>query len=262
MLFIDSSSKYRANNDIGDTALKRALYLNSSQYGFELTEVKALGARTSIHRTPDQTEIGIAWAYDGAPRIGTPPRLYNQIVRVIAAEQRGQSIEDHARLFALVNYAMADTSIAAWETKYYYNFWRPVVAIRRSTNPRYADSTWTPLGSPADGDGSDFTPGFPAYISGHAAFGAATFQILRDFFGRDDIAFRFQSDEYNGKTRDSNTGLPRPAKTRYFASLTAADQENADSRIYLGVHWRQDAIQGQHLGQDVAREVFIKFNRY
>ena len=90
--------------------------------------------------------------------------------------------------------------------------------------------------------------------------GAATFQTLRLFYNKDNIAFYFQSDEYNGKTKDSNTGLVRPALFRSYSSLTAAEIENAESRIYLGVHWRSDTVRGRLLGQQVASEVFRKFN--
>ncbi|CAF3468944.1 unnamed protein product, partial [Rotaria socialis] len=119
-------------------------------------------------------------------------------------------------------------------------FWRPIIGIR--------DPQWVPLGAPS----------FPASVSGHATFGSATFEASRRFYDRDNISFQFQSDEYNGKTIDSNSGRPRPALFRSYASLSAAEQENADSRIYLGVHWRSDALRGQEIGRQVAFEVFRK----
>jgi Flp pilus assembly pilin Flp len=68
--------------------------------------------------------IGIFWAYDGTPRLGTPPRLYNQIARQIAKEQ-GNTLVENARLFALVNLAMADAGIQVGTPSYFYNLWRP-----------------------------------------------------------------------------------------------------------------------------------------
>lgn len=89
------------------------------------------GIITPTERTKEQTEIGIFWGYDGSAKIGTPPRLYNQVVRVIAKQQRNTLVEN-ARLFALANVALADSGIACWDSKYYYNFWRPVVGIRKA----------------------------------------------------------------------------------------------------------------------------------
>ncbi|CAF1514839.1 unnamed protein product [Rotaria sordida] len=254
---LDFSSQYRPANITGDTPEARRNYLNSADYAIEFNEVRSFGSKTSTVRTEDQTQIAIAWAYDGAPKVGVPPRLYNQIVRLIAIQQNN-TMEKNARLFALINYAMADAGIATWEAKYYYNYWRPIVAIRQAAEPSWAEPDWTPLGSPADGAGIDFTPPFPAFVSGHSTFGSACFEMLRLFYNRDNIDFQFQSDEYNGKTIDSNTKLPRPALTRTYSSFTEAETENYLSRIYLGVHWRSDAEHGKILGRKVAKHVFNK----
>ena len=142
--FLDSASQFRPLNIVGDTPATRAMYLNSSAYSEELNEVKLLGSKTSALRSLEQTRIGIAWAYDAAPKIGTPPRLYNQIARIIAIQEKN-TLEQNARLFALVNYAMADAAMSAWDTKYYYNFWRPILGIRRATNIFHIDQSWVPL---------------------------------------------------------------------------------------------------------------------
>src|SRR5271165_5107537 len=101
----------------------------------------------------------------------------------------------------------------------------------------------------------NFTPNFPSYVSGHATFGSALFQILRRYYGTDDIAFRFQSDEFNGVTRDQ-TGAVRPPRTREYANLTQPELENHDSRIYLGVHWRFDQDEGLKMGRAIGDFVF------
>ena len=120
------------------------------------------------------------------------------------------------------------------------------------------DSNWTPLGAPASnprpGD-TNFTPPFPSYTSGHATFGAAAFQILTRFYRRDNIAFSFVSDEFNGVTKDAD-GQTRPRIKRSFQSFTEAKLENAQSRIYLGIHWAFDRDEGIKQGDQVANYVF------
>lgn len=208
------------------------------------------GSATSTERSDEQTQIGIYWGYDGTPGIGTPPRLYNQIVVHIADQMRLDAIQ-LARLLALVNAALADAGIACWETKYFYAYWRPITAIRATVEPH-----WTPLGAPASNSGGpNFTPPFPSYTSGHATFGGAVFEVLRRYFGTDRIPFSFVSDEFNGITRD-NRGNVRPWIRRRFSSLSQAEKENGQSRIYLGIHWAFDKTEGIAHGQLVGRYVF------
>jgi hypothetical protein len=230
--------------------------LDSAEYAVAYDEVKRLGGdgtATPTERTAAQTEIGTFWGYDGTPGLGTPPRLYNQIARVIA-EQQGNDVHENARLFLLVNLALSDAGIACWEAKYHYDVWRPVLGIREAATG--ADPAWTPLGAPASNEsGNDFTPPFPAYPSGHASFGAALFRILERFYGTDALAFSFVSDEMNGVTTDW-AGVARPWTARSFASLDEAMWENALSRIYLGIHWRFDATEGVALGEAVADYVY------
>jgi hypothetical protein len=239
--------------------------MNSAAYTAAFNEVKALGGdgiHTPTTRTAKQTMIGIFWGYDGSIGLGTPPVLYNEITQTIA-RQMHNGLAENARLFALVNVAMADTGVAVWNSKYNEDFWRPVTAIRAADtdgNPQtVADPTWTPLGAPNDnGGGTNFTPPFPAYPSGHAGFGGALFRTLADFYGTDHIGFTFESDEFNGHTRDQN-GNVRPVVKRHFKSLSQAMEENGQSRIYLGIHWRFDKVDGIKMGKHVADFVFHHF---
>ena len=236
--------------------------LNSGAYATAFDEVKRLGgcgsdparcspgSPTATERNAEQTQIGIYWGYDGTPGLGTPPRLYNQIV-VRIADQMGSNAVELARLLALVNTAMADAGIACWDFKYLFAFWRPISAIRAATDPN-----WTPLGAPgSNSNGTNFTPPFPAYASGHATFGGSVFETLRRFYGTDRIAFSFVSDEFNGVTRD-NRGNVRPILTRRFSSLSQAEEENGQSRIYLGIHWAFDKTEGIVHGRLVGDYVF------
>lgn len=233
-------------------------------------------------RTSAETLIGIYWGYDGSAGLGTPPRLYNQIIRLLAIH-RGNTEAKNARLFALVNVAMADAAILSWDQKYIHDFWRPVIGIRehdrsmglarRPMNKisRDADPGWLPLGAPATnsmnqnfvpyaassfpfnqavvGRMKNFTPNFPSYPSGHATFGAAAFQIARLFYKvsshNSDSLFKglaFESDEFNGVSQD-NRGTVRPRHLRSFpGGLWQMIEENARSRVFLGVHWIFDSF--------------------
>ena len=115
------------------------------------------------------------------------------------------------------------------------------------------------MGAPASNlQGPNFTPPFPAYPSGHAGFGGALFQTLRRFYGTDDIAFTFVSDELNGVTLDNNRNV-RPLIPRSFSSLSEAEEENAQSRIYLGIHWsfdKRSITQGNHVADYVFEHTF------
>ncbi len=244
--------------------------MTSPAYTDAYNEAKSLGGDgviTPTQRTEEQTFIGIFWAYDGTPSLCAPPRLYNQIA-VHLADQQGLSAIQFARLLALVNVAMADAGMTIWESKYYDDLWRPILGIRESdpgTGPTglgdgnpdtIGDVNFTPLGAPASNlNGPNFTPPFPAYPSGHAGFGGAIFQVMRRFFGTDNIAFTFVSDEFNGHTRDNNGNI-RPYRPRSFTNFSQAEEENGQSRIYLGIHWSFDKTEGIALGRRVGDYVF------
>lgn len=271
----------------------------SAAYDADHEEVRQKGGSAShpaTTRTTQETTIGLFWAYDGATRLGTPPRLYNDIVREIA-RSKGNTVAQNARLFALINAAMGDAGIHAWHWKYHYDLWRPVIGIREyDTNwgpdavggqavDAKADPYWRPFGAPKTNDtqpgARSFTPPFPAYPSGHATFGSAVFEMVRLFYGHtneetiDSIGFTFVSDELNGTSRD-NDGALRTRHERQFTSVADAMFENSISRIFLGVHWRFDGtsaktitnmlkkssstgtdnIGGVPLGRAIARDIF------
>ncbi|MDQ6654812.1 MAG: vanadium-dependent haloperoxidase [Verrucomicrobiota bacterium] len=243
--------------------------ITSPEYAVAYDEAKRLGgdgAITPTERTPEQSHIGVFWAYDGTPSLCAPPRLYNELVVQIADQMHSNTVE-LARLLALTNVAMADAAIGVWESKFHYDFWRPVTGIREADpgtgpsglgdgNPAtVGDTTASPLGAPASNlTGPNFTPPFPGYPSGHGGFGGAVFQVMREFYGRDNVNFTFVSDEFNGETR-ANDGTVRPYLPRHFSSFSQAEEENGQSRIYLGIHWHFDCTAGIALGRNVGNYV-------
>jgi hypothetical protein len=215
--------------------------LTSGAYTAAFKEVKSIGDLNSTTRTPEQTMIGHFWAYDRAS-MGTPLVLYNQILDSIATQKHLSEVET-AHLLALADVAQGDAGIAAWDCKYINDFWRPITAIRNADsdgNPAtVADPNWRPLGAPGNGEVPDFTPPFPAYISGHSTFGAATFEVLQSYFGTDKFSFDVHSDEL-------------PGVVRHFTRFSDAAKENGQSRIYLGIHWQFDNQYGLETGKKVA----------
>jgi membrane-associated phospholipid phosphatase len=193
-----------------------------------LNEVKALGAATGSSRTADQQQIALFWA-DGAGT-ETPAGHWNSIAQDVATA-RGNTAIENARLFALINVAMADAAICAWEAKYAFNYWRPVTAIRNAdtdgNDATASDPTWSSL---------IVTPPFPDYVSGHSTFSGAAASVLATFYGTDAIAFATDSDFL-------------PGVSRTFSSFSAAASEAADSRVYGGIHFRSASEDGLAAGE-------------
>src|SRR5262249_27166217 len=147
----------------------------------------------STTRTAEQSDIARFWY--SAPGTFTSPGYWNQIAREVAVE-RGDSLVQNARLFALLNLAQADSYFAVWDAKYTYDFWRPVTAIRAAAtdgSPDTApDTAWTSfLGTPA----------FPSYVSGHSGQSAAAAAVLAAYFESDDVSFTLSTDSLPGVTR-------------------------------------------------------------
>ena len=202
--------------------------LTSEAYARDFNEVKRLGGKQSTARSPEQSQIARYW-YEGSPQ------GWNRIARVVAATKNLDRWE-LARLLALVNMAMADGFIAGWNTRYHYNLWRPVTAIR------LADTDANPA-TEADPGWETFlnTPPIPDYPSTHSVLGAAAAAVLAELFGTDQVAFTMTS------------GAPFAGITRSFTSFSQAAQENADSRVYAGIHFRTACRDGVALGQKIGR---------
>jgi hypothetical protein len=214
--------------------------LNSDDYAASFQEVKLLGAINSTTRTQEQTVIARFWADEEGTV--TPPGHWNRIAQAVA-QSRGTTLAENARLFALLNLALADAAIVGWDCKYKFNVWRPFHGIReanpevnRGTTP---DPDWTPL---------LVTPPFPSYTSGHSTFSGAAAAVLAGFFGTDEIRFTDRSDSL-------------PGVTRTYAGFSAAAEEAGKSRIYGGIHWefdnREGLASGRALGEFVMRSFLL-----
>ena len=244
--------------------------LNSAPYAADFNEVLGKGRNQGGTRTDAETTIGLFWAYDGPRNIGVPPRLYNQVVRAIA-KKKGTTETENAKLFAMVNVAMADAGIQAWYEKYKYNLWRPVVGVREAdagwgptglgddNSATTGDPYWVPLGAPPTNQPAKIagTPHFPAYPSGHATFGTAALRVTAIALGlADSFAFSFVSDELDGAAVGSTGARPRHERQLTIAS---AIEENVLSRVYLGVHWQFDGREGERNGHQIATKIAAAF---
>lgn len=193
------------------------------QYTQAITEVKNIGSVSNNVRTVDQTHIAEFYKQDAELTV-------NEAARELAITN-GTSLEENALLFALVDIAAADARIAIWDAKYTYLFWRPVTALNANPDGSVTNGylTWAPLIA---------TPPHPDYPSGHSGTVDAGFTILQLFFG-----------DRNTLTLHTTTAGEPP---RTIHSLSQGESENGLSRIYGGIHFPFDNIQGQALGVQVA----------
>jgi hypothetical protein len=196
--------------------------LDSQRYAADYNEVKELGAAAGSTRTEEQMLIALFWA-DGVGT-ETPPGHWNSIAQIIAAAQ-GNTLEENARLFALLNIAMADAAICAWDAKYTFHFWRPVTAIAFAE----PELNWRSF---------IVTPPFPDYVSGHSTFSAAAATVLALFYDTDDLPFTIGSDFL-------------PGVYRGFATCLDAAEEAAVSRLYGGIHFRSANEDGLQAGVSI-----------
>jgi membrane-associated phospholipid phosphatase len=196
--------------------------LISERYASDYDEVKRVGAAIGSTRTNEQTQIALFWADGGGTE--TPPGHWNSIAQVLAAAQ-GNTPEQNARLFALLNIAMADAAICAWDAKYTFDFWRPVTAIGFA-EPQLNWASFI------------VTPPFPDYVSGHSTFSGAAATVLARFFGTTDLPFTIDSDFL-------------PGVHRSFSTCIDAAGEAAMSRIYGGIHFRSASEDGLQAGINI-----------
>ncbi|WP_176737029.1 vanadium-dependent haloperoxidase [Oligoflexus tunisiensis] len=205
--------------------------LNSAAYAAALDEVRRLGSKNSTERTAEQTETAFFWA-DGAGT-STPPGHWNTILKDHLAQCDNDLVEI-TRIHAILNMAMADACIAAWDSKWHFYFWRPITAIREANqdgNPfTEPDPSWESLLD---------TPPFPAYVSGHAAVSGTAAVVLTDFF-QDRLP----------SVRVTSEVVP---VVRQYPDFAAAAHDAARSRVYGGIHYEFDGQDGLHLAQSLGQ---------
>jgi len=185
--------------------------LHSVEYANDVNEVKRVGEAVTTERTADQTQSARFWA-------GTAPTFWNRTA-VAAAEQRDTSLSENARLFALMNMAIADSVFTTWEAKYHFLFWRPIHAITLASTDgndlTIEQPGWTPLIA---------TPAYPEYSSGHQSISGAAATVLTAYFGNEI------------PVTGTSEGLP--GITRSWPNFEAAADEAFMARIWAGIHFR------------------------
>jgi hypothetical protein len=199
---------------------------NSAAFAKDFNEVKRLGSRTSTQRTSEQTAIAIHWAGSEVPPL-------NAVARAAAAA-KGLSLIDSARLFALLNMAMADSLIAGFEAKYAFNYWRPITAIRNAglanNGAIAAEPGWDPL---------LVTPPHPEYPSAHCLGAGAAAAVLQHVFEGDRLATSYV--------------YPPLGVLLRWDSFSQIETEVENARVWAGIHFRTAAEHGTEIGRQIAR---------
>ena len=198
--------------------------LTSAAYATEFNQVKAIGSLNSATRTMFQTNSAMYWAE-------SPVRTWNRIMRTLSA-QRGLTLEENARLFAMANMVVADTAINVWDDKAFYGFWRPITAIREAdldgNAATVADPNWLPLLA---------NPPYPDHTSGASGVAGGFTKALEYVLGTDNVAWS-----------DTNLG----GLTRSFTRLSDARNEVVDARVWSGIHFLRPDVLGALVGTNVA----------
>ncbi len=217
----------------------------SEAYTRAYDEVKEFGRFQSMSRTPDQTHIALWWK-DFAEN------SHNRLARDLI-EKEDLSMQEAVRLLALLNMAIFDGYVSSFDNKFHYNHWRPYTAIRWAKNDGNPDTlpeaTWT--------NTHRHTYAFPSYPSAHGTACAAAMTVFSDVFGAE-YAFSMRipmvdvAGPFSGK-------IEMHPPTRDFDKFSDAAMQCGLSRVYLGIHFRYDSIEGVRLGEKVGRNVLDNY---
>ncbi len=206
--------------------------VTSRQYSEEYDEVKALGRRDGSTRTPEQTAIAIFYS-------DNPLNYFNRTMRQLT-DRYITDVGDSARMFALVNMAIADALFTSWQTKIQYNVWRPSTAIQfgdvDGNRRTVGDPTWQPFFN---------NPNYPDYSSGANSAGGAATEMLRLFFRTDRLAF----------------SVIGATSNRDYLAFSDVGNDIVEARILMGIHFRFADVAARESGQRVARWAYKYYLR-
>jgi hypothetical protein len=218
---LESGSQYR---------LSAPPALHTGKYANDYNEVKLLGRFDSPFRPSDRTDVARFYA------VASPVQVWNSAARQASAAQ-GKALSENARILALLAMAMADASIAQWDTKYHYNLWRPVTAIQNGdldgNDKTDRDPDWLPLIT---------TPAHPSYASGHATVSGAARAVLEHAFGK-----------HGNDVMLTHPGVP--GVVLEYSAWDEITDDIDDARVYGGIHFRFDQEAGSHLGRHVGQYI-------
>ena len=212
--------------------------LTSQQWADDANKTLSLGSVDSTTRTADETQSALFW--NDKAGTYTPPGHWNAIAEQVA-QQQGDSLAQDARLFAALNFAEGDAAVVAWDAKYTYNAWRPIVVAADA--PSAGNSQVQPV---ANWVSLLTTPPFPEYVSGHSTYSGAAAAVLSSFFGD---SFSFSADS-----------MGTPGVTRSYTSFLQAAQDAGESRIYGGIHFEFSNQAGLTAGADLAAYILETFS--
>lgn len=203
--------------------------LQSNEYLESYNEIKVVGELNSTMRTADQSAAA-KWWYE------LSEKGWNRVARTLS-EEHEPDLYTSARLFALMNMALSDSYVLGWDTKFFYNFWRPYTAIRAAASDgndkTIPDPNWL---------SSEPTPPVQDYPSTHSTLANASATVLEKFFGH-----------HASFAMTSTSGVPA-SLVRSFSSVREAANENASSRVYAGIHFRFSCLAGQQMGDKIGKK--------
>ena len=204
--------------------------LTSDLYARDLNETQAYGALNSTVRTPEQTAIAFFW-------VGNNINQYNVTMQTVVAQHQ-MDLVDAAHLFAIGNIVTTDAGMACYDSKFFYQFWRPITAIQNADKDNNPDTTADPTWQALLG-----VPGHPEYPSQHGCFTAAF---------SDTLAAALHTQHIDVDMPGGQNGSNVLTTTQHFNNVDDMQEQVVDARVWLGFHYRNSVEQGEKLGNHVA----------